>query len=118
MMGSSIHGITDIIISDSNGRPIKFITKHIGTWGDSNKRIYHKEMLKNMGIKEVIFNDYATVVILNNGNKGVAKRSMEDIYDPIIGISVAYAIAIGTKGNKSWFKENVQKLLSKSKKNK
>ena len=41
-------------------------------------------------------------------------RSMVDEYDPVIGLSVAYAVAEGTKGNKGKFKELIHKLYEKS----
>jgi len=69
-----------------------------------------KHLLKQMGIERVIFNEDATIVFLTTGEKGVAIRSSDDEFDPVIGLSVAYAIAKGTRGSKSKYKELVAKL--------
>lgn len=74
------------------------------------------QLLKTMGIEKVIFNKDATIVYLSTGEKGVAKRSKDDEFDPVIGLSVAYAMAEGTRGNKSQFKKLVNKLYSKQNK--
>jgi len=74
-------------------------------------KIYKKEMLKRMGVKKIIQNDKAVIVVLTNGIKGVAICDDEDYFDPLIGFSVAYAMAVGTKGNKKQFKNNVEKIL-------
>lgn len=76
------------------------------------------KLLERMGVKEVIFNDNATIVILTTGEKGVAKKSKDDTFDPIIGFSAAYAIAEGTQGNKTQFKKLVNKMYAKSMKKK
>ena len=72
-----------------------------------------KDLLDNMGIEKVIFNENATIVCLTTGEKGVAVRSQDDHFDPVIGFSVAYTIAKGTKGNKSRLKELVNKMYEK-----
>jgi len=74
-------------------------------------KIYKKEMLKRMGVKKIIQNDKAVIVVLTNGIKGVAICDDEDYFDPLVGFSVAYAMAVGTKGNKKQFKNNVEKIL-------
>jgi len=74
-------------------------------------KIYKKEMLKRMGVEKIIQNDKAVIVVLTNGNKGVAICDGQDYFDPLIGFSVAYAMAVGTKGNKKQFKNNVEKIL-------
>lgn len=76
------------------------------------------QLLKQMGVEQVIFNDKATIVILTTGEKGVAIKSEDDHFDPIIGFSTAYAMAEGTKGNKTQFKKLVNKLYEKSTKKK
>lgn len=47
-------------------------------------------------VKQVIFNEKNTVVMLNNGKKGVAKCSPADEFDPYIG----YCIALNKARNK------------------
>jgi hypothetical protein len=76
-----------------------------------NKAIYKKEMLKRMGVDRVIVNNKAVIVFLTNGDKGVAVCDENDYFDPMVGFSVAYAIAVGTKGNKTQFKKNLKKVL-------
>jgi hypothetical protein len=41
-------------------------------------------------IGKVIYNNNATIVILNDGSKGVAKCCPNDIFDKTIGIKIAY----------------------------
>ena len=72
-----------------------------------------KDLLINMGVDRVIFNDDATIVYLNTGEKGVAKRAVDDEFDPVVGFCVAYAMAEGTSGNKKQFKNLVNKLYNK-----
>ena len=75
------------------------------------RKIYPKEMLRKMGIKDVIHNDDATIIILNDGRKGVAVRDKnEPEYTPF-GFAMAYAYAMGTDGNKSQFKKNLKKII-------
>ena len=78
---------------------------------DKNKTIYKKEMLKRMGVDRAIVNDKAVIVFLTNGDKGVAVCDENDYFDPMVGFSVAYAMAVGTKGNKTQFKKNLKKVL-------
>lgn len=54
------------------------------------------EVIKDSSFKtrakteKVIHNDLATIVILDDGSKGVAKCMPEDQYDKIKGIKIAY----------------------------
>lgn len=88
---------------------------------ESNPHLFHKEiksikdLLCHMGIDKVIFNENATIVYLTTGEKGVAIRSPEDTFDPIVGFSVAYAIAEGTRGNKRQFHHLVSSMYAKQK---
>jgi len=75
------------------------------------RKIYHKEMLKKMGIKQVIHNNDATIVILNDGRKGVAVRDKSEDDYPAFGFAMAYAYAMGTDGNKGQFKKNMKKII-------
>lgn len=77
---------------------------------ENTMKVYSKKMLEQMNVERVIFNNRATIVFLKNGNKGVAVCSEDDHNDPVVGFSVAYAVAVGTNGNKKQFKENVVKL--------
>lgn len=61
--------------------------------------IYGKSKSSNWGIKKVIFNDPATIVIWNDGSKTVVKASNEP-FDPEKGLAMAIAKkALGNKGN-------------------
>jgi hypothetical protein len=51
-------------------------------------------------VKQVIFNNKNTVVILNNGIKGVAKCSPADEFDPYVGFVLAYYKAKNKKNHK------------------
>ena len=75
------------------------------------RKIYHKEMLKKMGIEQVIHNEKATIVILNDGRKGVAVRDKNELEYTPFGFAIAYAYAMGTDGNKSQFKKNLKKII-------
>jgi ATP-dependent protease HslVU (ClpYQ) peptidase subunit len=62
-------------------------------------RIYGKSKSSNWGIKKVLFNDPATIVIWNDGSKTVVKASSEP-FDPEKGLAMAIAKkALGNKGN-------------------
>lgn len=78
-------------------------------------KTYTKEMLFNLGIDRIIFNDRATIVFLNDGTKGVSVCSKDDHNDPLVGLSVAYTVAKATQGNKSQFKKNCDKLYEHNK---
>jgi hypothetical protein len=82
------------------------------TMSNNNKSdgIFTGQMIENMGIKRVIFNDEATIVFLNDGRKGVAVQSTKDEADRVIGLAMAYTFAVATDGNKSQFKKNVEQL--------
>jgi len=77
---------------------------------NKSEGIFTRQMMENMGIERVIFNDEATIVFLNDGRKGVAVQSTLDEADRVIGLAMAYAFAVGTDGNKSQFKKNIEQL--------
>lgn len=57
-------------------------------------------MKNNQNIKNVIFNDPATIVLWDDGTKTIVKRGENDIYDPEKGLAMAIAKkALGNKGN-------------------
>jgi len=70
-------------------------------------------------IKNVIFNDPATIVLWADGTKTIVKSSENDIYDPEKGLAMAIAKkCLGNKGNyyetfKKWLpKENLDEGMS------
>lgn len=70
-------------------------------------------------IKNVIFNDPATIVLWADGTKTIVKSSVNDIYDPEKGLAMAIAKkCLGNKGNyyetfKKWLpKENLDEEMS------
>ena len=69
-----------------------------------------EDMLKNMGVKHIIFNGLETIVILENGNKGISKQHTLDDYDPLEGIGMAYMYAKATGGNKNLCKKLVKEI--------
>lgn len=63
------------------------------------------------GIKKVIFNDPATIVLWNDGTKTVVKCQEGDVFDPEKGLAMAISKkALGNKGN---FNEVFKKWLPK-----
>lgn len=60
-------------------------------------------------IKDVIFNDLATIVFWTDGSKTVVKCCEDDIFDPEKGL--AMAIAKKALGNKGRYYENFKKWL-------
>jgi len=79
------------------------------TYSKTKQEVYTiKHLLKQLGIEKVIFNEKATIVYLTTGEKGVAIRSDTEEFDPVIGLSVAYALAeSGT--SKKRFKQIIEK---------
>lgn len=51
---------------------------------------YIEEIKTDEDVKRVIYSDRVTVVILNNGIKGIAKCLDEDEYDKKVGYRIAY----------------------------
>jgi len=96
---------------DINYQGVTFTIKNKDEEDKKNRTIYKKEMLKRMGIERVIKNDKAVIIFLEDGTKGVALCDKDDHFDPVVGLSVAYAMAVGTNSNKKQFKENVSKIV-------
>ena len=86
-------------------------TNFSGVLGKKEVRSF-KDLLHQLGIERVIFNDNATIVYLTTGEKGVAIRSQTEEFDPVIGLSVAYALAESGTSKKK-FKELVNKAYKK-----
>lgn len=61
---------------------------------------YIEEIKTDEDVKRVIYSDRVTVVILNNGIKGIAKCLEEDEYDKKIGYRIAYLKAKVKEMNK------------------
>lgn len=73
------------------------------------------------GIKKVIFNDPATIVLWNSGDKTVVKCGEGEAYDPEKGLAMAIAkFALGNQGNyyevfKKWLPNDEEMLHIKAK---
>jgi hypothetical protein len=66
---------------------------------DIENSIAESFQAKNIGIKKVIFNDPATIILWEDGTKTVVKADNEP-YDPEKGMAMAIAKkALGNKGN-------------------
>ena len=75
---------------------------------------YHK-MSKNaeLQIKDVIFNDPATIVFWSDGTKTVVKAQDDEMFDPEKGLSMA--ISKKTLGNKGSYYKEFDKWLPEDK---
>lgn len=87
---------------------------------NKDKKKLTNMLLSDLGIREVIFNNNVTVVVVDDGtehgSKGVSKRSDEDYYDPIIGFSIAYMLAKANQnGNKHYVKDRIDWAKNKGK---
>ena len=65
--------------------------------------LYYDQPMKPLTIKDVIFNDPATIVFWSDDTKTVVKASKEDTYDPEKGL--AMAISEKVLGSYSQFKK-------------
>ena len=99
-----VYNVVDNTITNDNG----FNYKHLNM--DSKQIItewlkpwYEFESMD--GIKRVIFNDPATVILWADGTKTVAKAVKGDKYDPEKGFAIAYAKKFGGKT----FREEMEK---------
>lgn len=65
-----------------------------------DKRINEAHNRNRFGIKKVIFNDPATIILWADGTKTVVKCQEGDIYDPEKGLAMAISKkALGNQGN-------------------
>ena len=66
----------------------------VGVFELEEVKEYFKEHIEEIktdeDVKRVIYSDKVTVVILNNGIKGIAKCLEEDEYDKKVGYRIAY----------------------------
>lgn len=80
--------------------------------------------IKNIGIKNVYFNEPVTVVLWEDGTKTIVRSGKKDIYDPEKGLAMAIAKkALGNNGNyydefKKWLPKHEVKTANKSSKEK
>ena len=95
----------------SEPRDIVFRQCVLGERGKKEVKSF-KDLLNHLGIEKVIFNDNATIVYLTTGEKGVAIRSQTEEFDPVIGLSVAYALAESGISKKK-FKELINKAYKR-----
>lgn len=76
----------------------------VGVFELEEVKEYFKEHIKEIktdeDVKRVIYSDKVTVVILNNGIKGIAKCLEEDEYDKKVGYRIAYLKAKVKEMNK------------------
>lgn len=84
---------------------------------DFEKNALQKSMLKKVfGIKKVIFNIPATVVLWNDGTKTIVKSGDYDVFDPEKGLAMAIAKkAFGNKRSyydifKEWIPEEIERV--------
>ena len=78
----------------------------IGSYNPYMRRrynLYYEQPMKPLTIKDVIFNDPATIVFWSDDTKTVVKASKEDTYDPEKGL--AMAISEKVLGSYSQFKK-------------
>ena len=76
----------------------------VGVFELEEVKEYFKEHIEEIktdeDVKRVIYSDKVTVVILNNGIKGIAKCLEEDEYDKKVGYRIAYLKAKVKEMNK------------------
>lgn len=73
----------------------------------------YRKFYKKPEIKNVIFNDPATIVFWNDGTKTVVKCSEDDVFDPEKGLTMAIAKKIygPTKDLKKWLPKEEEKKI-------
>ena len=78
------------------------------------KKVEYNAMWKRTKIKNVIFNDTATIVFWSDGTKTVVKCGENDIYDPEKGLAMAVAKKyLGTNKSHSNYMDEFKKWLPK-----
>lgn len=96
----------------NNNKNPDYFTMYLGNWFpyDAVSTIKHSLF----DIKEVIFNDPATIVLWNDGTKTVVKCQKGDKYDPEKGLAMAICKrALGTNKSNSNFNNVFKKWLPK-----
>lgn len=80
----------------------------------STRKVEYNAMWKRTKIKNVIFNDTATIVFWSDGTKTVVKCGENDIYDPEKGLAMAVAKKyLGTNKSHSNYMDEFKKWLPK-----
>ena len=80
----------------------------------STRKVAYNSMWKRTKIKNVIFNDPATIVFWSDGTKTVVKCGENDIYDPEKGLAMAAAKKyLGTNKSHSNYMDEFKKWLPK-----
>ena len=80
----------------------------------STRKVAYNSMRKRTKIKNVIFNDPATIVFWSDGTKTVVKCGENDIYDPEKGLAMAVAKKyLGTNKSHSNYMDEFKKWLPK-----
>lgn len=80
----------------------------------STRKVAYNSMWKRTKIKNVIFNDPATIVFWSDGTKTVVKCGENDIYDPEKGLAMAVAKKyLGTNKSHSNYMDEFKKWLPK-----
>ena len=76
------------------------------------QKVAYNSMWKRAKIKNVIFNDTATIVFWSDGTKTVVKCGENDIYDPEKGLAMAVAKKyLGTNKSHSNYMDEFKKWL-------
>ena len=80
----------------------------------STRKVAYNSMWKRTKIKNVIFNDPATIVFWSDGTKTVVKCGENDIYDPEKGLAMAVSKkCLGTNKSHSNYMDEFKKWLPK-----
>lgn len=89
-------------------------TRNVATGAISTRKVEYNSMCKRTKIKNVIFNDPATIVFWSDGAKTVVKCGENDIYDPEKGLAMAVAKKyLGTNKSHSNYMDEFKKWLPK-----
>lgn len=94
-------------------------TTSLKLWEETMKNInFNRDRAHDISIKNVIFNDPATIVFWNDGSKTVVKCGEGEVYDPEKGLAMAISKKVlANKGNyyetfKKWLPEKESELKS------
>lgn len=87
-------------------------TGTINNSSSSTRKVAYNSIWKRTKIKNVIFNDTATIVFWSDGTKTVVKCGENDIYDPEKGLAMAVAKKyLGTNKSHSNYMDEFKKWL-------
>jgi hypothetical protein len=90
-----------IVLRDEYERNTYEFTEYCRKDVKNTKELYkYMQNINKNSIKDVIFNDPATIVFWTDGTKTVVKCQNNDTFDPEVGLAMAIAKkALGNKGN-------------------